>query len=57
MFPKASFTYKALSRLVKELFRLYIKEAVNLSPETSREEAKGEAGRKSKYSIKKVREI
>jgi len=30
---------------------------VNLSPETIREEAKGEAGRKSKYSIKKVREI
>ena len=30
---------------------------MNLSPETIREEAKGEAGRKSKYSIKKVREI
>jgi len=30
---------------------------VNLSPETIREEAKGEAGRKSKYSLKKVREI
>lgn len=30
---------------------------MNLSPETIREEAKGEAGRKSKYSLKKVREI
>jgi hypothetical protein len=30
---------------------------VNLSPETIKQEAKGEAGRKSKYSIKKVREI
>jgi len=30
---------------------------VNISPETAREEAKGEVGRKSKYSIKKVKEI
>ena len=30
---------------------------MNLSPETIKQEAKGEAGRKSKYSIKKVREI
>lgn len=30
---------------------------MNLSPETIKQEARGEAGRKSKYSIKKVREI
>lgn len=30
---------------------------MNISPETAREEAKGEVGRKSKYSIKKVKEI
>lgn len=30
---------------------------MNLSPETIKQEAKGEVGRKSKYSIKKVREI